>query len=68
MNKFIPKSLLDWIWLGGMVSLVSLVIYTLAVGESPFETLGMNPKTTTVVVGLLMIAAITVPHVLRKKE
>lgn len=65
MNKLIPKSLLDWIWLLGMLLLIGLVIYTLATGTSPFERWGWDPKTTTIIFGAVIGGSLVLYYITR---
>lgn len=65
MNKLMPKSLLDWIWLLGMLALIGLVIYTLATGTSPFQAWGWDPKTTTIIFGSTVAGLIVLYYITR---
>jgi hypothetical protein len=66
MEKFIPKTVLDWIWTTGVIVLIGLVIFTLITGVSPFELLGLAPKTTTIIFGALVVTGVATPYILRK--
>lgn len=66
IGKFIPQTVLDWIWTTGILLLIGLVIFTLITGVSPFEMLGLAPKTTTIVFGALVVSGVAAPYILRK--
>lgn len=68
MKDLIPKGYLGWIWTIGILVMIGLVIYTIVTDTSPFEKMGLNPATTTIVFGALIGVLLVAPMIFRKKN
>ncbi len=67
MNKLISKDYLSIVHASGLMLMVSLIIYTLIKGESPFETLEISPLAATIGTVLAVILLVILPKILRKR-
>ena len=66
MSKLAPKGFFDYILIIFMVVFISLIIYTLAVGTSPFQQWGLDPMWTTIVTGGVLVLIAVVYRLTRK--
>lgn len=66
MSKLAPKGFFDYVLIIFMVVFISLIIYTLVVGTSPFQHYGLDPMWTTIVTGGVLVLVAVVYKITRK--
>ncbi|HHG84807.1 MAG TPA: hypothetical protein ENJ82_08650 [Bacteroidetes bacterium] len=68
MKDLIPKGYLGWIWTIGILTMIGLVIYTIVTDTSPFEKMGLNPTTTTIVFAAIIGVLLVAPMIFKKRN
>lgn len=67
MKDLIPKGYLGWIWTIGILAMVVLVIYTLATDTSPFQSMGLDARWTTIIFAALIGLLLLLPMVFKRR-